>query len=58
MNKQELSALVAELLQNMTPEPTVKGSAYKPADPGPRPQQAQFSDGAFVEDVTALDLRK
>jgi ethanolamine ammonia-lyase small subunit len=58
MNKQELSALVAELLQNMTPEPTVKGSAYKPADPGPQPQQAQFSDGDFVEDVTALDLRK
>jgi ethanolamine ammonia-lyase small subunit len=58
MNKQELSALVAELLQNMTPEPTVKGSAYKPADPGPQQQQAQFSHGDFAEDVTALDLRK
>lgn len=58
MNKQELSALVAELLQNMTPEPTVKASEYKPADPGPQKQENRYTDGDFVPDVTALDLRK
>ena len=58
MNKQELSALVAELLQNMTPEPMVKGSDYKPHDPGPQLQDTHYSDGDFVPDVTALDLRK
>ncbi len=56
MNKEELSALVAELLQNM--EPAVKGSDYKPRDPGPEPPQTHYHDGDFVEDVTQLDLRK
>ena len=56
MNKEELSALVAELLQNM--EPAVKGSDYKPSDPGPQPETTHYHDGDFVEDVTRLDLRK
>ena len=56
MNKQELSALVAELLGQM--EPMVKGSDYKPANPGPQPMSTDYQDGDFVEDVTALDLRK
>lgn len=58
MNKQELSAMVAEILQSMGKEPTVKGSDYKPADPGPQPQDTHYHDGDFVEDVTKLDLRK
>ncbi len=56
MNKEELTALVAELLQNM--EPMVKGSDYKPANPGPQPETTHYQDGDFVEDVSRLDLRK
>ena len=58
MNKQELTALIAELLQGMGQEPQVKGSDYKPADPGPMPRDTGYHDGDFVEDVTKLDLRK
>jgi len=51
--------MVAEILRTMDiPEPQVKGSDYKPADPGPQPQPTPFQDGDFVPDVTALDLRK
>ncbi len=58
MNKEELAQLVAELLQNMGPEPMVKGSDYKPENPGPQPVAGNYADGDFVPDVTALDLRK
>ncbi len=63
MNKQELTALVAQLLQQMeTPphanEPPVKGSDYHPTEPQPQPAQTDYHDGDFVPDVTALDLRK
>ena len=58
MNKTELSAMVAELLKDLAPEPTVKGSDYKPRDPGPQQPSNQYTDGDFVPDVTALDLRK
>lgn len=58
MNKQELSAMVAEILQSMGQEPMVKGSDYKPTDPGPQPTDTHHKDGDFVEDVSALDLRK
>ena len=58
MNKQELSRMVAEILQTMQPEPAVKGSDYKPANPGPQPKENHFEAGDFVEDVTALDLRQ
>ena len=58
MNKQELSAMVAEILKSMDAEPMVKASDYKPADPGPQPVDTHLQDGDFVEDVTALDLRK
>ena len=58
MNKQELSAMVAEILQTMGKEPMVKGSDYKPADPGPQMADTGFADGDFVQDVSALDLRK
>lgn len=56
MNKQELTALVAEILNTM--EPQVKGSDYKPTNPGPQPASTHYHDGDFVEDVTKLDLRK
>ena len=58
MNKQELSAMVAEILQSMGKEPMVKGSDYKPADPGPQPADTHYHDGDFVEDVSKLDLRR
>ena len=62
MNKQELSAMVAEILQSMgssaAPEPQVKASDYRPADPGPEQKPTPYADGDFVPDVTALDLRK
>ena len=56
MNKQELTALVAEILGTM--EPQVKGSDYKPTKSGPQPVDTHYHDGDFVEDVTKLDLRK
>jgi len=55
MNKEELSRMVAEILQTM---PAVKGSEYKPRDPGPQPEDTRLHDGDFVEDVSKLDLRK
>ena len=58
MNKEELSALVAEILGSMGQAPQVKASDYKPTDPGPQPKDTHYQDGDFVEDVTALDLRK
>ena len=58
MNKQELSALVAELLGQLEHEPTVKASDYHPTDPAPQPTPTHFTDGDFVEDVSKLDLRK
>ena len=57
MNKEELSALVAEILGTMG-EPQVKGSDYKPTDPGPQPENTRHRDGDFVEDVTELELRR
>ena len=57
MNKEELSALVAEILRGME-EPQVKGSDYKPTSPGPQPQDTHHHVGDFVEDVSELDLRK
>ena len=59
MNKQELSAMVAEILGQLEiPEPMVKGSDYKPASPGPEQKDTGYREGDFVPDVTALDLRK
>ena len=58
MNKEELSKLVAELLQDMGKEPTVKASDYKPTAPNPQPAKEDHHPGDFVEDVTKIDLRK
>jgi ethanolamine ammonia-lyase small subunit len=58
MNKEELTALVAQLLSEMPQMPAVKGSEYKPTQPGPEKITPIFHEGDFVPDVTALDLRK
>lgn len=58
MNKQELSAMIAEILGAINVEPMVKGSDYKPADPGPQPEKTDYHDGDFVPDITKLDLRE
>ena len=58
MNKQELTAMVAELLTQMGREPPVKASDYHPAEPQPEQSAPAFQDGDFVPDITQLDLRK
>ena len=58
MTKQDLSALVAEILKDMGSEPMVKGSDYKPTVPNPQKKETAYHDGDFVPDVTQLDLRK
>ena len=58
MNKEELTAMVADILRDMGREPTVKGSNYRPTTPGPVSKDAGYREGDFVPDVTQLDLRK
>ena len=58
MNKQELSAIIAEILVGMGKEPAVKGGDYKPTQPDPQPKETHFSPGDFVPDVTKLNLRE
>ncbi len=58
MNKQELTAMVAEILGGLDAEPMVKASDYHPTAPQPEKQPTDYHDGDFVPDVTALDLRK
>ena len=56
MNKEQLSALVAEILGQM--EPQVKAGHYRPTEPEPKPEQHHHKPGDFVPDVTEIDLRK
>ena len=58
MNKQEISAMVAEILASMGQEPAVKASDYHATQPGPEKPDTHYHDGDFVPDVTSLDLRK
>ena len=58
MNKQELAAMVAEILGTMDGPPMVKATEYHPTAPQPQMQDTHYHDGDFVPDVTALDLRK
>ena len=58
MNKEELSAMIAQILANLGNEPMVKGADYKASTPGPQPAQAHFQEGDFVPDVTQLNLRE
>ena len=58
MNKQDLAAMVAEILSTMDSPPMVKAGEYHPTAPQPEARDAHYHDGDFVPDVTALDLRK
>ena len=58
MNKQELTAMVAEILSQMGKEPMVKASDYRPAAPQSQQPDSGYRDGDFVPDVTELNLRK
>ena len=58
MNKEELTAMVAEILQGMGREPAVKAADYRNRAPEPEKKDCGYCDGDFVPDVTALDLRK
>ncbi len=50
--------MIADILGSLNAEPMVKGSDYKPTDPGPQPVNNGYHDGDFVPDVTKLDLRE
>ena len=56
MNKEELTALVAEILVQLPPQ--VKAGEYHATQPQPEKHCPAFDDGDFVPDITALDLRK
>ncbi len=56
MNKQELTRMVAQLLDSM--EPPVKATPYHPTAPQPQPEDQGYEQGDFVPDITALNLRK
>lgn len=56
MNKEQLTALVAEILGQMAPQ--VKASEYKASQPSAQKPENAYHDGDFVPDVTQLDLRK
>ncbi len=58
MNKQELAAMVAEILGSMEERPKVKATPYHAIAPQPEQQATPYADGDFVPDVTQLDLRK
>ena len=58
MNKQELAAMVAQILTDLDGPPMVKATEYHATAPQPEQRDTHFSDGDFVPDVTALDLRK
>ena len=58
MNKQELTAMVAEILSTMDAPPMVKAGEDRPTAPQPEAKDTHYHDGDFVPDVSALDLRK
>ena len=58
MNKEELSAMIAEILSGMGKPPMVKGGEYKPTKKESQSTETHFCDGDFVPDVTQLNLRQ
>ena len=54
MNKEELSALVAQILSGMGEAPQVKSGPYHPENPGPE----AGTEGSSAGDVSVIDLRK
>ena len=55
MNKEELTALVAEILGQMDPQ--VKASEYHPTQPEPQKQPSDYQDDDCVPDITQINLR-
>ena len=55
MNKEELTAMVAEILQGLGREPAVKAADYHNTAPEPEKKDCGYTDGDFVPDATALD---
>ena len=58
MNKQDLTAMVAQILEEMGKAPQVKAGEYHPTAPQPEAKPTPYGDGDFVPDVTELDLRR
>lgn len=58
MNKQELAAMVAEILEQMGHEPPVKGAVSLPLAPPLEAGEKNCTEEDFVPDITQLDLRK
>ena len=58
MNKQELAAMVADILKETELSPMVKGGEYHPTAPQPEEKDQGYQEGDFVPDITALNLRK
>lgn len=56
MTKEQLSALVSEILGQL--EPQVKAAGYHPTEPAPQKPVPSQQDGDFIPDITTLDLRK
>lgn len=55
MNREELRAMVAELLRTM---PEAGAHTESTSEPTPKQQSAPPDDGAFVPDLTEIDLRR
>ena len=58
MNKQDLTQMIAQILEEMGQPPQVKAGEYHPRAPQPEAKPTPYEDGDFVPDVTELDLRK
>ena len=58
MNKQDLTQMIAQILEEMGQPPQVKAGEYHPRAPQPEAKPMPYGDGDFVPDVTELDLRK
>ena len=58
MNKQDLTQMIAQILEEMGQPPQVKAGEYHPGAPQPEAKPTPYGDGDFVPDVTELDLRK
>ena len=58
MNKQDLTQMIAQILEEMGQPPQVKAGEYHPRAPQPEAKPTPYGDGDFVPDVTELDLRK
>ena len=58
MNKQDLTQMIAQILEEMEQPPQVKAGEYHPRAPQPEAKATPYGDGDFVPDVTELDLRK